>query len=139
MLTAGRFLQSVTDIDNRTITYGFDTQQGISVLNTVSQINDSMMPQWVYNYTVGGVAPYLTQVEVPDPSGTQSMRSHPIYYGLDGKVQAMQDANGNAHSYVYNVGSTQVTVTDSTGDATQVLDAEHRVGGAGYGRGRRIG
>ncbi len=92
----GAVLSSVSDALGRTVNYGFNTQ---GVLNTVSQIGGSSS-RWQYTYSTVGPSHLLTQVAAPNPTSTANpppMIGHPIYYGMDGKVQAMQDANGNTH------------------------------------------
>lgn len=120
---SGGYLQTATDVsvssDNRLITYTFGTEAGSTVLKSVSQINGPTSPQWNYTYRAINGHPYLTWVEVPNPTGAGGMLGHPINYDAEGKVYSLADANGNQRSFVYSSGSTQVTVTDSTGTVAE--------------------
>lgn len=106
---------TISDVpSSRSVTLSFVTEAGATVLKSVSQV-DSADLKWRYTYEeIGGIA-YLTQVEVPDPTGELTYRGHPIIYDGEGRVQEIKDANNNSRSYVYGQGYTQVYVKDPNG------------------------
>ncbi len=120
---SGGYLSTVSDVSvagsPREVTYTFALEAGTTVLKTVSQVNIPAVPRWGYTYTQINGHPYLTWVEVPDPTGASGMRGHPINYDGNGKVSSLVDANGNSRSYIYNSTSTQVFVKDPSGNLAQ--------------------
>lgn len=106
---------TITDVpSSRSVTLSFVTEAGATVLKSATQISTANL-KWRYTYEpIGGTA-YLAQVEVPDPTGELTYRSHPIYYDGDGRVRGIKDANNNSRSYVYGQGYTQVYAKNPSG------------------------
>jgi len=134
---SGGYLSAVSDVSvagsTREIDYTFAPEAGTTVLKSVSQVNSPASVRWSYTYTQIDGHPYLTWVEVPNPTGASGMRGHPINYDLSGKVSSLVDANGNSRSYIYNGTSTQVFVRDSSGKLTQFWT--QKIGPNGQGAG----
>lgn len=66
---------------------------------------------WQYNYD----GSQLTQVSVPDPSGTTGTGTATSIINYEnGRVDSIVDANGNSHNYNYGAGGTDVTVNSDS-------------------------
>lgn len=116
-------LQSVTDNNNRTVSYSYASATGpygsFNALQSVSVIDSATTALWQYGYdpTTG----YLNSAETLDPNGSGSYNGYQTQFDGDGRVASHIDANDNVSTYNYadassgETGITSATQSEITG------------------------
>lgn len=119
------YLSLLTDCFGRKVSYGYQTNNGVTCLTSVSQLSTagSAPARSTYGYYVTGSpsVPHLTSVSVPSPTGSWTSTEN---FVLDswGKISSIVDANGNIHAFQYSYpDATEVIVKTSTGKVEQDL------------------
>lgn len=121
-LKAVKDLSPAAYADRRKVTYSYDaTTNNLLSVSQVGGLDSAPAARWTYAYdfTDWNGRPYLTAITVPSQTGTNGTATATIRYQADGKVQELEDANGNRRAYTYqgydanNVGRTTVAVYPS--------------------------